>query len=430
MDYGSWKNHSSCFIIHNPFSQRRVLNKLKKLSKLSKLSKVIALILFALIFYFAGFVVGHKNLVFEKNFVPKVVNQELFKPKTVDFSMFWKAWNLVAEKSINKLDPQKMVYGAISGMMSGLGDPYSVFMEPSDNKTFRDDLSGEIEGIGAELSVKDGKLIVVTPLAGSPAEKAGLKPNDQILKIDDVAVENLTLNDAINNIRGKAGTTVKLTVGRDGWTEPQVIEIRRDKITVKSVEWSMKDNNIGYIKVSQFGDDTTNLMQRATTELAAKNPKAIVLDLRHNPGGYLQSAVDMVGMFSDPGTVVVKEKDKDGKVQIEKTVDKPILAKTKLVVLIDEGSASAAEIVAGALQDNNRATLVGAISFGKGSVQEMLDLGSGASLKLTIAEWLTPKDRQISHKGIDPDVKVSLTEDDTKNNRDPQLTKAMELANQ
>ncbi len=406
------------------------MNKLKKLSKLSKLSKVIALILFALIFYFAGFVVGHKNLVFEKNFVPKVVNQELFKPKTVDFSMFWKAWNLVAEKSINKLDPQKMVYGAISGMMSGLGDPYSVFMEPSDNKTFRDDLSGEIEGIGAELSVKDGKLIVVTPLAGSPAEKAGLKPNDQILKIDDVAVENLTLNDAINNIRGKAGTTVKLTVGRDGWTEPQVIEIRRDKITVKSVEWSMKDNNIGYIKVSQFGDDTTNLMQRATTELAAKNPKAIVLDLRHNPGGYLQSAVDMVGMFSDPGTVVVKEKDKDGKVQIEKTVDKPILAKTKLVVLIDEGSASAAEIVAGALQDNNRATLVGAISFGKGSVQEMLDLGSGASLKLTIAEWLTPKDRQISHKGIDPDVKVSLTEDDTKNNRDPQLTKAMELANQ
>ncbi len=404
------------------------MKKSSKPNKLGKISKLVILVLFALVFYSAGFLIGHQNVEFEKNFRPKVVSMELSKPKEVDFSMFWKAWNLVSEKSVGQVDVQKMVYGAISGMVSSMGDPYSVFMDPEITKSFAEDLSGEFQGIGAELSVTDKGLIIVSPLSGYPAEKVGLKPNDQILKIDDSISDQLTIYAAIGQIRGAAGTKVKLTIMREGWTEPQVFEIQREKILVKSVTWEVKNDNVGYIKVSQFGGDTTELMQQATKELAAKNLQAIVLDLRRNPGGYLQSAVEMVGLFTDKGTVVVKEKTKDGKVQEEKTMQNPIIGKTKLIVLIDKGSASASEIVAGALQDLGRATLVGEKSFGKGSVQEVMDLGKDASLKLTIAEWLTPKDRAINHVGIEPNVKVDLTEDDFKAKRDPQLDRALELA--
>ena len=403
------------------------LKKLKKLSKFSKYGKIVGLIVFAIIFYFAGYLIGHKNLVFEKNYKPKIINMDLLKPRTVDFSIFWRAWNLVMKNSVDKPDTQKMVYGAISGMVDSMGDPYSVFMAPGTNKIFQDDLSGQIQGIGAELSAKDGTIIIVSPLIGSPAEKSGLKPNDQILKVDGITTDSLAVDEVISRIRGSAGTTVTLTIMRDGWAGPQDIPIKRDTITIKSVEWKML-NNIGYIKVNQFGNDTTNLMSQATKEIAVKNPSAVILDLRHNPGGYLESAVDMVSLFSDPGTVVVKEKDKNGNINIDKTTGTPILNKVKLIVLIDEGSASAAEIVAGAFQDNGRATLVGAKSFGKGSVQEMDSLAGGASLKLTIAEWLTPKDRQINHLGIQPDVPVILTDDNIKVGQDPQLDKAIELA--
>lgn len=404
------------------------MKKTKKLNESKKIIKIISLVLFALFFYSAGFLIGHQNVKFEKNFRPKVVSTELSKPKEVDFSMFWKAWNLVLDKAVAPVDVQKMVYGAISGMVSSMGDPYSVFMDPEISKSFAEDLSGGFEGIGAELSVTDKGLIIVSPLSGYPADKAGLKPNDQILKIGDTDSGTMTIYSAISQIRGKSGTKIKLTIMREGWAEPQVFEIQREKILVKSVTWEVKNDNVGYIKVTQFGGDTTELMQQATKELAAKNLQVIVLDLRRNPGGYLQSAVEMVGLFTDKGTVVVKEKTKDGKVQEEKTIDNPVIGKTKLIVLIDKGSASASEIVAGALQDLGRATLVGEKSFGKGSVQEMMDLGKDASLKLTIAEWLTPKDRAINHVGIEPNVKVDLTEDDFKAKRDPQLDKALELA--
>lgn len=398
------------------------------MKKLGKPIKIISLIIFALIFYFAGYLIGHKNLVFEANYKPKIANKELVKPRSVDFAPFWKAWDKIQEQYVGTSDPQQMVYGAISGLVGSLKDPYSMFMEPEFTKTFLQDLSGEIEGIGAEISIKDNVLTIISPLSESPAEKAGLKPNDQILKIGDGLSDGLTLDEAIQIIRGKAGTKVKLTIMRVGWTEPQVIEITREKITIKSVEWSIKEGNIAYIKVSQFGDDTTALIQQATKEIAAKNPQAVILDLRRNPGGYLQSAVEMVGFFTPKGTVVVKEKDKNGTIQEEKTTTDPTIGQTKLIVLIDEGSASASEIVAGALQDTGRAQLVGAKSYGKGSVQDLIDLGGGATLRLTIAQWLTPKDRAISHVGIEPDIKVELTEDDFKASRDPQLDKAMELA--
>jgi len=403
------------------------LNKITKFIKSNKLTKIAALTFFALFFVFIGYILGHANLVFENNFQAKIVNRELAKPRSVDFSLFWAAYNEISTKYSGKIDTQKLVYGAISGMVDSLDDPYSVFMDPNLSKSFAQDLSGEFEGIGAELSVVDGKLVVVSPLSGYPAEKAGIKPADQILKINDTPTDNLTIYGAIALIRGKAGTKVNLTVVRTGSIVPQVIEITRQKITVKSVEWNMKEGNVAYVKVGQFGDDTTRLMAEAATNIAVKNPKAIILDLRSNPGGYLQSAVDMVSLFTPKGSVVVKEKNKDGSINEEKTNVDPVITKTKLIVLINKGSASASEITAGALQDYGLATLVGEKSFGKGCVQEMIDLAGGASLKLTVADWLTPKDRVINKIGIEPDVKVILTEDDYKAGRDPQLDKAMEL---
>lgn len=406
-----------------------------KLKKFSKLSKIFGLILFALVFYFTGYVVGHKNLVFETNYKPKITNMELGKPKEVDFSIYWRAWNLVQERYAGSTDTKKQIYGAISGMVDAVGDPYTVFMEPSTIKSFMEDLSGEIQGIGAEISTKDKQIIVVSPLSGSPAERSGLKPSDAILAIDSKPTEGLSVEEAVAKIRGKAGTTVILTIMREGWDKAQEISIKREKITVKSVEWQMKDDvaygdqPVAYIKVSQFGDDTARLMEQAAQDIKNKNTKSVILDLRRNPGGYLDSAVQMIGIFADKGTVAVKEKDKSNAIQEEKTQQDPILKDIKLIVLIDEGSASASEIVAGALQDLGLARLVGEKTFGKGSVQALEDLGDGASLKITIAEWLTPKDRVINHQGVEPDIKIGLTEDDIKAGRDPQLDKAMELAN-
>lgn len=400
------------------------------MEKIKKFNKVISLVLLALFFYFIGFLVGHRNLVFEANYKPKVANMELAKPQEVDFSMFWKAWNLVSEKYVGGLDAKKMVYGAISGMVNTLGDPYTVFMEPSSIKAFMEDLAGEIQGIGAEISIKEKQIIIVSPLTSSPAERAGLKPNDQILQIDGKNTEGFSVDQAVAMIRGKAGTMVKLTVMREGWDKPQEFSIRREKITINSVEWQMKENNIAYIKVSQFGDDTTRLMEEAAGEINQKSPKGVILDLRRNPGGYLDSAVQMIGIFTDKGTVAVKEKDKTGAIQEERTQNEPILKDVKLIILTDEGSASASEIVAGALQDLGRAKLVGEKTFGKGSVQGLEDLGDGASIKITIAEWLTPNDRAINHLGIEPDVKVGLSEEDLKAGKDTQLNAALELANQ
>lgn len=392
-----------------------------------KYSKIVGLVFFALFFYFSGYLIGHRNLVFEANYRPKVVNKELVRPREVDFSIFWKAWELVQEKYVGEFDPQKMIYGAVQGMVSSLGDPFSSFMEPSQTKSFFEDLAGEIEGIGAEISLKENILTIISPLSDSPAQKAGLKPNDKILKINNESTENMALDTAISKIRGKANTEVTLSVIREGWSEAKEIVIKRQKIKIKSVEWEIKADNVAYIKISQFGDDTVELMKSAAKEIEQKKAKAIVLDLRNNPGGYLDAAVDITSLFIDKG-VVVKEKFKDGHIENHETSLEPILKNYKTIVLTNGGSASASEILAGALQDNGRATLVGEKTFGKGSVQTLENLPNGAVLRITIAKWLTPKDRAIDGKGIEPDHKIELTEEDQKNNRDPQLDKAMELA--
>lgn len=386
---------------------------------------VIGILWLAVIFYLTGYLVGHKNLIFEKNYQPKIANLELKKPKDVDFGIFWKAWDIVNEKYVGTISTQKLVHGAVKGMVEALGDPYSMMMEESENKAMLDDLSGELEGIGAELSLKDEKIIVVAPLDGSPAAKVGLKPNDQIVAIDDKDTVQMSLDDAVKLIRGKAGTEVVLLVNREGFEKPQEFKITRENISIASVKWEIKNDNIGYIKITQFGDDTTGLIQKAAKELVAKNPKAIILDLRNNPGGYLETSVDVASLFVPAGNVIVKEQYKNGNKEELKTTVEPLLKDYNLVVLVNEGSASASEIVAGALRDIKGIKIVGKKSFGKGTVQELNDLDATATLRLTIAKWLTPKDFAIDKEGIKPDYEVD--ENTTDPSQDSQLNKALEL---
>lgn len=396
------------------------------MKKISKIAQIFGLLLIAVSFYFFGYLIGHKNFVFEKDYKPKLVNLELKKPPEVDFGIFWQAYDTITQKYVGKYSVQKLVYGAIKGMVESLDDPYSVFIEPNGNKMFLDDLSGEIEGIGAEISQQDKQLIVVAPLEDSPAQKAGLKPKDQILEIDGQDTSEMTLEQAIQKIRGKAGTSVTLLISRTDFPSPKEFKITREKITVASVKWEMK-GDIGYIQITQFGQDTSTLAQKAASELKSKNPKAIILDLRNNPGGYLDAAVDVGSLFVPPGSVIVKEEYKDGHKEELKTTLEGILKDYKVVVLVNEGSASAAEIVAGALQDLRGATLIGKKTFGKGSVQELENLASQAILRLTIARWLTPKDRTIDKEGLQVDYEVNETDQDRERGLDPQLDKALEL---
>lgn len=358
-----------------------------------------------------------------------VVNKERAE-NTLDFSLFWKAWDLLKQKYVDEanLDSKKLLYGAIQGMLQATGDPYTTFLEPEKNKKFNEDIKGSFEGIGAELGVKNGILTVVSPLQGSPAEKAGLKAGDKILKVNDKNTSEMTVDEAVDNMRGPKGTEVKLTIFREGSEETQDITIKRDVINVKSVKLEMKENNIAYIKISVFGDETTKEFNQAVNEVTRSNAKGMIIDLRSNPGGYLDDAVDIASRMLPKGKTVVIEESGDKSRKEIMTRGGDLLSSVKTVVLINEGSASASEILTGALKDNrDNVTIVGKKSFGKGSVQELVQMPENSAVKITVARWLTPKGDQINEKGIEPNIDVELTNDDYQNNRDPQLDKAMEL---
>ncbi len=376
--------------------------------------------------YFMGYTVGHKNLVFEKGYRPTIANSELHKPKNIDFSLFWDVWKKVNDKYAGQVDNQKMVYGAINGALQSLDDPYTLFLPPDEAKRFNEDLSGSFDGIGAEIESRSGFITVVAPLEGTPAAKAGLKAKDIITKIDGQETANMSLNEAIGKIRGPKDSTVTLVVAREGAKEPITIVIKRGTITVSSVKWQIKEGNIGYIKISQFGRDTTSLVNEAVDEMVAKKPKALIVDVRNNPGGFLDSAVDVTSLFIKDRGAVVKEKNKEGAVTELKATSPAKLTDIPMVVLVNGGSASASEIFSGALQDYGRAKLIGEKTFGKGSVQELNDTSGGGAVRITVAKWLTPKDRQINKLGINPDIEVKLTDDDTKNSKDPQYDRAVQ----
>ncbi len=347
--------------------------------------------------------------------------------KDVDFMMFWDVWNRAKKDYIKKDTPDtKLFYGALAGIVSSLHDPYSVFLDPDTAKEFNDDLSGEFEGIGAEIGFKSGQLVVIAPLPGTPAEKAGLRAGDKILAIDKKNTSTFSLEYAVSLIRGKKGTDVVLKIFRDGEKEARDLTITRNTIAVDSVKWEMKKDDVAYIKITSFAKDTEGKFGQAVRELLPKNPKGLIIDLRNNPGGFLDTAVQVSGYWVDGKTVVIEEYG-DGKRDPYSGTSKPILKDMKTIILVDGGSASASEILSGALQDYGKATLVGKKTFGKGSVQDLQQLKDGSAIKLTIAHWLTPLGRSINEEGIKPDVEVGITPDDIEKKKDPQLDKAMSL---
>lgn len=351
-------------------------------------------------------------------------------PVEADFSLFWDVWRKIEDNYVGEINYQKLIYGAAKGLASGLEDPYTVFYDPKESNVFKEDILGSFEGIGAELGMKDGFLTVITPLEGTPAKKAGILPGDKIIKIEEVFGRDISLDQAIKMIRGPKGTKVKLTILRNGWNEPKEFEIVRDVINVPSIKIDFLEDNIAHLLIYQFNENTTYQFEKAAQKIISNGTKKIILDLRWNPGGILHKAYEIGGWFLERGSVILIERV--GKEQIYekeyKAKGNASFAKYDLVVLINQGTASAAEILAAALKENRPdVKLIGEKTFGKGSVQEALDIKGGSLLKITVAKWLTPKKKMIEKFGLEPDIEVKISEDDIKSGKDPQLEKAIEI---
>ncbi|OGZ92518.1 MAG: hypothetical protein A2510_00695, partial [Candidatus Staskawiczbacteria bacterium RIFOXYD12_FULL_37_10] len=313
------------------------------------------------------------------------------QPENINFSLFWDAYNKLRENFIDpsKIDDQKIIYGAIKGMAESLGDPYTSFFTPEEAETFMQSLSGSFEGIGAELGIRKDQLTIIAPLEGTPAQSAGLKAGDIILEINGQDASNITIEEAVNLIRGPEGTDVVLTIYRDGWTSSKDIRITRGTIKITPTKWSLKDNDIAYVQIFQFDEALSGDFKREAYEILQSPAKKIILDLRNNPGGYLEVSQEIAGYFLKNGQVVTIESfGGSEQQQIYKSEGNGEFANYPVVVLINQGSASASEILAGALRDNRDVMLVGEKSFGKGSVQEVVNLRGGSFLKITISKWL------------------------------------------
>src|SRR3989344_172572 len=412
-------------------------------------AQTIRIIFVILIAFFIGYYFGINKVSFDwKNYKPNVsiVNKEPpASISTVDFSLFWTVWQKLQNSYYDKkvIDPQKLLNGAITGMVQSLGDPYTVFLPPTQNADFKEGMAGQFQGIGAELGVKEKQIIVVAPLDGMPAQKMGVKSEDAVLKVDGKPTEGWTLAQAVEKIRGPKGTSVVLTVLHKDEQKPVDLKITRDTITVKSVVgWVKKvkdierikkdklsrDQEIIYIRLSQFGDNTNQEWLTIVNKLSLdtsknKNVKGLILDLRNNPGGYLTDATFIASEFIKSGTVVIQDRGNNNR-NVFSISRKGLFLDIPLIVLINKGSASASEIVAGALRDHNRAKLIGDTSFGKGTIQQAEDLGNGAGLHVTIAKWLTPNETWVHGKGLTPDISVSVDAKDQ--TRDSQLEKAVE----
>jgi len=344
-----------------------------------------------------------------------------------DFNLYFEVWNTLKSNHVdkNQIKDKELFYGSLEGLAAATDDSYTVFMDPELTDEFYSDLSGTFEGIGAEIGMRNDVITVIAPLDGMPAQKAGLRSGDKIYAIDGESALGLTVNAAVKKIRGQKGTEVTLTIIR-GEGKPTDIKIVRDQIFVASIKTEMRADGIYVIKVSSFNSDTNELFKKAVAEIVAKQPKGIILDLRNNPGGYLETAVTMASEWIEAGPVVA-EQFGENKRDEHFSDGSARLKNFKTIVLINQGSASASEIVAGALRDYKKATLVGETSFGKGSVQTVKDLSDGSSLKVTVAKWLTPAGDSIDDKGIEPEIKVELTENDVNKDLDPQFKKALEL---
>lgn len=394
---------------------------LKHVQKSDKI--IIALIV--LIIFTGGYQVGRNFSLVDKDLKPTTNDSRL--DTNFNLNPLSNVWSVINSEYVNLSSIEKDVisYGLAKGLVDSLDDAYSAFLTPEETQVFTRELDQELEGIGAEITQEEGVLKVVSPLKGSPAEKAGLKPGDIIVEIDGEDASVLNLFKAIEKIRGKRGSAVTLTIYREGADDTMEISIIRDVIEIESVTTEVLDNSIFYISINQFSDDTTKEFNAAVASALLNSPKGIILDVRYNGGGYLQTAVDILGEFLDKQSpAVIVETGADKFKETLKTNGKGRLAGIPLVVLINEGSASASEILAGALQDTNKAFLIGKNTFGKGSVQKIEQFRDGSSLRLTIAEWLTPNGTSINKTGVAPDLEVEITEKDVENKTDSQLEKA------
>lgn len=397
--------------------------------------------------YQTGIFVGQENIL---RTPPSQISNSSSKDigEKVDFSVFWETWRKLEMNLLKKekIDYQKMIYGAIKGMVASVEDPYTTFFAPDETEEFEEELEGKYQGVGMEVAIKNKKLTVVSPLGGSPAEKAGIKSGDTILEIDNNATENFSLEGAIRSIRGPKDTEVTLLIDRQGWDHPQKIVLKRAVVKIPTLKLEFKrleagsgsesgseaGNPVIYLKIYQFNKILDAEFKEAAQKiLNTLSSQKIILDLRNNPGGFLEVAQHIGGWFLERGKVITWQDTGEGKERKAYYAQGPaIFSHYPIVVLINQGSASGAEILAGALRDNRGVKLIGEKSFGKGSVQEQIFLQDKSSLKVTVAKWLTPNGESIDEKGLLPDTEVALTEKDWEQGKDPQLDKALEIISQ
>lgn len=368
-----------------------------------------------------------------------------------DFSPFWSAWSVLNEKYVAATstavasDEQKL-WGAISGLTASLKDPYTVFFPPEESKLFESEINGNFEGVGMEIGIKDDVLTVIAPLKGTPAERAGIRPGDKILKINDEVSTNLRVDQAVKLIRGKKGTEVRLTILREGKPDPFEIKVMRDVIDIPTIEVEMKQGKMAegggsaeagsnlrdgvyIIRLYNFSANSPRLFRDALRKFVESGSNKLLLDLRGNPGGFLDAAVDIASWFLPAGKVIVTEDaGTKGQSKVHRSRGYDVFNQNlKMTILVDAGSASASEILAGALKEHGVAKLVGTQTFGKGSVQELVKLTPETSLKVTVARWFTPNGLSISNGGLTPDFEVKLTLEDIEKKRDPQMDRAISL---
>lgn len=368
-----------------------------------------------------------------------LVNQDLGKPNDVDFSLFWQVWSKLRNRYVDqgKLNTRAMVYGAIQGMVGAVGDPYTTFFEPVESKKFEEDIAGAFSGVGMEIGKRDGALVVISPLKDSPAMKAGLKTGDRILRINEESTDGISVEEAVKQIRGPKGTKVTLTINSGTDSETREVTIVRDIIKVAAATWKMINGDIAYVEITTFSQNLDEEFEQITKEIIQSKAKKIIVDLRNNPGGLLDSSVTTAGWFLPRNSLVTIQEFGDKTRREYRTDGNAALREYPTVFIINGGSASASEILAGAVHDNRAITLVGEKSFGKGSVQELEKFFDGSSLKVTIAKWLTPNGVSISETGIQADVKVSIDPEAFKKGeiiigepgKDPQLDRAIKIVN-
>lgn len=410
-------------------------------------------ILISAVFFFgaAGFYFGYQNGIENPKtiIIQNVSNTEKDEAVETDFGIFWEAWDLLKQEHLKGKEAvdRNLVYGAISGLVDSLNDPNTVFFPPEDSKKFEEDVTGNFGGIGAEIGVKNNQLVVIAPLKDTPADKAGLRAGDKILAIDGKGTDGIDVSEAVKKIRGEIGKEVALLISREDWSQPKEIKIIRANIEIPTLEWNYIDKNsaktiskqevkdiiekgdkkIAYLKLFSFNQNAPLAFYKSALRILFANLDGIILDLRNNPGGFLEVANNLAGWFLDKGEVIVKEKFKDDKELAFRANGNGALKSIPTVILVNKGSASASEILAGALRASLKTKLIGTTTFGKGTVQELRALSDGSKIKLTTANWVLSDGTIINDHGLEPDIKIDLTEKDIEQKLDPQLEKAIEV---